>query len=252
MARGKPKDKDTPREAGAKGGASPKKVQLARVWRRRALIITAVVMFWPPVFILPLWLFDPPVTTFILGEALDRISADKSPWWPRREVVSREAMSPAVVRAILASEDDAFYLHPGFDLRQLEAALTEEGRKSLRGASTITQQTAKNLFLWGGRSYVRKALEAYVTIWLELCLSKDRILEIYLNLLECGDGAFGVEACARLHFKVPASKLSEDQAARLAAILPNPTKWSPRGEYASSRVPELRARMRVPIAKPPD
>lgn len=105
------------------------------------------------------------------------------------------------------------------------------------------------LFLWSGRSYFRKGLEAYIAVWLEICLSKDRLLEIYLNLVECGDGTFGVEACARKHFHAPASKLDKEQAARLAAILPNPTKWSPRGDYATRRVPELLERMAKPIAK---
>ncbi len=238
----------------SKGGKSGPKVKATRSgqrrrWRNRALVAAAVLLLWPPVLILPLWLFDPPVTAFILGEAIDRIQDDASPWWPRRDVVSREEMSPAVVRAVLAAEDDAFYLHHGFDVRQIEAAISDDDRKQVRGASTITQQTAKNLFLWGGRSYVRKGLEAYVALWLELCLSKDRLLEIYLNLIECGDGAFGVEACAQLHFRTRARDLDAERAARLAAILPNPTKWSPHGAYASRRVPELLERMAVPIAR---
>lgn len=219
-----------------------------RRWSRGALIAALVLVLWPPALILPLWLFDPPITSFILGEAIERVRADESPWWPRRTVVPRERVSPMLVRAVLAAEDDAFYLHPGFDIRQIEDALSGDGTKS-RGASTITQQTAKNLFLWSGRSYVRKAIEAYVSVWLELCLSKDRILEIYLNLVECGDGAFGVEACAQLHFGRSARDLGPEQSARLAAILPSPKRWSPHGSYAGRRVRELLQRMAVPIAR---
>jgi monofunctional biosynthetic peptidoglycan transglycosylase len=179
-----------------------------------------------------------------------RISEGKRPYFPRRQVIDLDQMSPPLIRAVLAAEDDAFYLHHGFDLRQIERALLHEGRGRRRGASTISQQTAKNLFLWSGRSYLRKGLEAYLTFWLELLLSKDRLLEIYLNLVECGDGAFGVEACARRHFKKPAAALGEEEAARLAAILPNPRRWSPFGDYATGRVPEIRARMAIPIAMP--
>jgi len=114
----------------------------------------------------------------------------------------------------------------------------------LRGASTVTQQVAKNLFLWEGRSFVRKGLEAYLTIVLELCLPKERILDLYLNLAEWGDGVFGAEAAARTHFRVPAARLTREQAARLAAVLPAPRRWSPQGTIAARRAVIILERMR--------
>jgi len=130
-----------------------------------------------------------------------------------------------VARAVIASEDQRFLAHHGFDFDQLQIALDEHrAGDELRGASTITQQVAKNLFLWSGRSFVRKGLEAYFTVLLEACWPKQRILEVYLNVVELGDGVFGVEAAARRFFGVSASALSAEQAALLAAVLPNPRK----------------------------
>ncbi|MCC7386563.1 MAG: monofunctional biosynthetic peptidoglycan transglycosylase [Deltaproteobacteria bacterium] len=217
--------------------------------RRRRRIIAALVLAFAPVpLILPLWLLNPPVTAMMAARAIERLRAGTQPAFPRHQVVSLSRISPVLVRAVLAAEDDAFYQHFGFDVRQIENAIKEH-RGKRRGASTITQQTAKNLFLWSGRSFLRKGLEAYLTVWLELLLSKDRILTVYLNLVECGDGYFGVEACSVHHFKKHASELTTDEAARLAAILPSPRRWSPFGDYASERLPELLARMAVPIQR---
>ena len=113
----------------------------------------------------------------------------------------------------------------------------------LRGASTITQQVAKNLFLWEGRSFIRKGLEVYLTLVLEVCLPKERILDLYLNLAEWGDGVFGAEMAARTHFRKPASRLTRDEAARLAAILPAPRRWPPMGSIATRRAAIILERM---------
>jgi len=135
----------------------------------------------------------------------------------------RPQIAAAVARAVIASEDQRFLAHHGFDFDQLEIAIGEyRAGDELRGASTITQQVAKNLFLWNGRSFIRKGLEAYFTVLLEACWPKQRILETYLNVAELGDGVFGVEAAARRFFGVHASALSPEQAALLAAVLPNP------------------------------
>ncbi len=152
---------------------------------------------------------------------------------------------------MLAAEDDRFYLHWGFDLEEIEKAIARAKRGGrLRGASTITQQVAKNLFLWEGRSFVRKGYEAYLTLVLELCLPKDRILDLYLNLAEWGDGVFGAEMAARQHFGVPAAKLTREQAARLAAILPSPRRWSPRGAVASARAGIILEKMQYAAPRP--
>ncbi len=132
----------------------------------------------------------------------------------------------------------------GFDFEEIENALARAKRgRRLRGASTITQQVAKNLFLWEGRSYVRKGFEVWFTVVLELCLPKDRILDLYLNLAEWGDGVFGAEMAARTHFGKSARNLTRDEAARLAAILPSPRRWAPRGPIASRRASGILERM---------
>jgi len=127
--------------------------------------------------------------------------------------------------AVIASEDQKFAFHPGFDFEAIDKAIKErESGKRLRGASTITQQVAKNLFLWPGPSFVRKGLEAYLTMLIELCWPKQRILEIYLNVAEFGPGIYGVGAAAPHFFRTDPAHVSQGQAALLAAVLPNPKK----------------------------
>jgi monofunctional glycosyltransferase len=133
----------------------------------------------------------------------------------------------AAARAVIAAEDQRFFEHHGIDFQSIERALDEhESGDDLRGASTITQQVAKNVFLWPGRSFVRKALEAYFALLIEALLPKQRILEVYLNVAELGPGVFGVEAAARRYFGTSAARLTETQAALLAAVLPNPRRLS--------------------------
>lgn len=127
------------------------------------------------------------------------------------------------------SEDRDYYEHSGFDWQEIKGAWDESkaSGKPARGASTITQQCARSLFLWQGRSWIRKGLEAYYTFWMELILSKERILELYVNVIEFGDGIYGIEAAAQHYYKVPASQLTREQAAMLVAIMPSPKKWDP-------------------------
>jgi monofunctional biosynthetic peptidoglycan transglycosylase len=128
---------------------------------------------------------------------------------------------------VIASEDQRFFDHHGLDFVSIERALDDyQSGDDLRGASTITQQVAKNVFLWGGRSFVRKALEAYFALLLEALLPKQRILEIYLNVAELGPNVFGVESAAQRYFRTSAAKLTASQAALLAAVLPNPRRLS--------------------------
>ena len=133
-----------------------------------------------------------------------------------------EDISPSLVRAVISSEDARFCSHFGIDLVELQNALDDEDGR-FRGASTITMQTVKNLFLWTGRDWVRKAVEAPLALYADLVLPKRRIMEIYLNVAEWGEGTYGAEAASQKYFGVPAAKLSSAQAARLAAILPAPT-----------------------------
>lgn len=145
----------------------------------------------------------------------------------RYDWVPLTMIAPSLPRLVVAAEDNLFCRHWGFDVdafqRELEKAL--DGEES-RGASTLSMQVAKNLFLWPSRSFVRKGLEAWLTPYVELVLPKRRIIEIYLNIAEWGPGIYGAEAAARAHFKVPAARLNEAQAAQMAAVLPNPRRWS--------------------------
>ncbi len=157
-------------------------------------------------------ILPPPTTPYILSEGLKNGSI-------RRTWVSVDDMAPVLLRSVVAAEDANFCLHWGFDMRQLRAAIADGGN---RGASTLTQQTVKNVWLWHGRSWPRKALEATFTPIAELFWSKRRILEIYLNMAEFDTGVFGAEAAAQHHFGRRAADLTAIQAALLAAVLPNP------------------------------
>jgi monofunctional glycosyltransferase len=217
-------------------------------WRRirRSLFIGfAIAMIAPIVLVLPLNFVQPPTTSVIVIRSVQRLFQGKRPIYPRRDIVGRSEISAHLRRAVLAAEDDRYYLHWGFDFVEIDKALERHERGGrLRGASTISQQVAKNLFLWEGRSFVRKGIEAYLTMVLELCLSKDRLLDVYLNLAEWGDGVFGAEMAARTHFRTSAAKLTREQAARLAAVLPAPRRWSPNGSVAARRLPVILDRMR--------
>jgi monofunctional biosynthetic peptidoglycan transglycosylase len=143
--------------------------------------------------------------------------------WEPIENISRHAP-----QAVVAAEDQKFLDHQGFDLEAMKKAWENNKKgKRIKGASTITQQTVKNVFLWPSRSYIRKGLEAYFTVLVELIWTKERILEVYLNVIEMGDGIYGIEAAAQTFFKKPAAKLTRGQAALIAAVLPNPRRWNP-------------------------
>ncbi|WLS79409.1 monofunctional biosynthetic peptidoglycan transglycosylase [Erwinia pyri] len=139
--------------------------------------------------------------------------------------VSMDAISPWMPLAVIASEDQKFPDHWGFDVEAIQSVLDSEGGGRIRGASTLSQQTAKNLFLWDGRSWVRKGLEAGLTVGIETVWTKRRILTVYLNVAEFGEGVFGVEAAAQRYFHKPASRLTMSEAALLAAVLPNPIRF---------------------------
>jgi monofunctional glycosyltransferase len=218
--------------------------------RRFLLISVAVLALGPIVLTLPLNFIQPPTTAVIMVRAAQRLAQGKKPAYPKRWVVPRSQISPNLRRAVLAAEDDRFYLHFGFDFEEIGKAIErrQEGGR-LRGASTITQQVAKNLFLWEGRSFIRKGAEAYLTLVLELCLSKDRILDLYLNMAEWGDGVFGAEVASWTHFRKSARSLSREEAARLAAILPAPRRWSPYGSVATHRAEIILGRMAYAVPR---
>ncbi|SFA80285.1 monofunctional biosynthetic peptidoglycan transglycosylase [Algoriphagus aquimarinus] len=143
-------------------------------------------------------------------------------WVPMSEI------SKNAPQAVYAAEDQKFMAHDGFDIEAMQKAWENNKKgKRVKGASTITQQTVKNVFLWPSRSYVRKGFEAYFTVLVELIWPKERIMEVYLNVIEMGDGIYGIEAASQAYFNKPASKLNRNQAAAIAAVLPNPRRWSP-------------------------
>lgn len=151
-------------------------------------------------------------------------------WVPvNKDWVPIEEISPHLQKAVIASEDPKFLSHYGFDFEAISRAIEANKKRKIKiGASTITQQTAKNVFLYPSRTYFRKGLEAYFTVLMELLWDKKRILEVYLNVIELGHGVYGAEAAAQYYWKKPATKLTQGEAQLFAAILPNPRRWNPK------------------------
>lgn len=167
-----------------------------------------------------------PITPLMVMRCIEQKTNGK-PITMKHDWVSLEQISPKLQLAVVCSEDQNYLKHFGFDWGAIEKAMKEnEQGKRVRGASTITQQTAKNVFLWPGRSYIRKGFEAWFTVLVEIFWSKERIMEVYLNSIEMGDGVYGAEAAAKHWYKKKALKLTKDEAAGIAAVLPNPLKFS--------------------------
>ena len=188
----------------------------------------------------------PPMTSLMLIRTGEALAAGRPPAMTH-DWIALADVSPAVLRAVIAAEDARFFEHAGIDLDALWRAYAyneRHGGRELRGGSTITMQCARNVFLWPGRTYVRKAFEAYFAVLLELLWGKRRILEVYVNVVEWGNGVYGVAAAARRAFGVPASSLTAEQAALLAAVLPNPRRWNPAAptRYVVGRAAQIRAR----------
>jgi monofunctional biosynthetic peptidoglycan transglycosylase len=171
--------------------------------------------------------FVPPLGSALMLERWVEARAAGRSFRLRYDWVPTRRIAPALRRAVVASEDQTFFEHRGFDWRSMQSAVGAwwDGER-LRGASTISQQVAKNLFLWPGRSFLRKGLEAWLTLWIEVLWPKQRILEVYLNVVELGDGVFGAEAAARRYFGRSAAGLAAHEAALLAAMLPSPRRAS--------------------------
>ncbi len=206
------------------------------ILRRILRLLTASLLAIIVVSVLPVlalrWV-DPPTTAFMLLQP-DSV-ADVSYEWR-----DRDAISTNLAWAVIAAEDQKFLQHHGFDLESIRDAVDEyRAGEGLRGASTITQQVAKNLFLWPDQNLLRKGIEAYLTVLIELCWTKERILEVYLNIAELGPGLFGAEAAAQTLFGRAANELSTSQAALLAAVLPSPKRFD-----AADPSPYLRDRQR--------
>jgi monofunctional biosynthetic peptidoglycan transglycosylase len=189
-------------------------------------LVVVGLLLWATVCIAALRFINPPITAVQLERRLEAIGSD---YQMRRTFVPLDYISPNLRHAVIAAEDGRFYQHHGLDWIELGKVVeegTEKGRFR-RGASTITQQLVKNLFLTTRGSFVRKIAEVPLAVLAELLLPKARILELYLNVVEWGPGVFGTEAAARYHYHLSCAALSRDQAARLAAILPSPRRWRP-------------------------
>lgn len=187
----------------------------ATLWFIGLSILSVIIFKWVPV----------PITPLMITRAVENKLEGKDALLTH-DWVSIENISPNLQKAVIASEDGNFLKHNGFDFKAMQKAFKNNQKgKRLKGGSTISQQTAKNVFLWQGRSYIRKGLEAYFTVLIELIWGKERIMEVYLNSIEMGNGVYGAESAARHWYRKSAVDLTKQEAAGIAAILPNPRKY---------------------------
>ncbi len=193
------------------------------------LILLVVLLLIPAMQVAVVRFVNPPLTLPMLIEQGGAVfsSAPKHPL--RYRWIDLTQIPEMFLEHLWISEDQRFFQHEGFDWKEMELAMKEAERKKkpVRGASTITNQCARSIFLWQGRSWIRKGLESYYTIWMELLLPKRRIMELYANVIEMGRGVYGVEAASQHYFGVSARGLTREQSAVLAAVLPNPKGWDP-------------------------
>ena len=214
---------------------------MRKIWRffKRTFLILFLAQL---VYIVALKWINPPITITQINSLMEGNGL-------KRDYISYNEMPVSAKLAVIASEDQLFASHNGFDKKSIEKALEFNDKKKgkkLRGASTISQQVAKNVFLWQKRSWFRKALEAYFTFMIEMIWGKQRILEMYLNVSEMGIGTFGIEAASQRYFQKPASQLNRNEAARIAVNLPNPKKYkvNPPSPFVSSRAKWVVGQMR--------
>ncbi|RZK42451.1 MAG: monofunctional biosynthetic peptidoglycan transglycosylase [Pedobacter sp.] len=199
---------------------------------KRIGIIVGKIVLWfflvSLLWVLAYRFINPPITFLMVQRNFER-KADGKKAKIEKDWVKFEDMSDNMKRAAVAAEDQLFLKHIGFDIKAIEKAYESNAKgKKIRGGSTISQQTAKNVFLWSGRSFIRKGFEAYFTLLIELLWSKERILEVYLNVIEMGDGIYGAEAAAQAYYGKSCRKMSRAEAALIAACFPNPLRWTPK------------------------
>jgi monofunctional biosynthetic peptidoglycan transglycosylase len=186
------------------------------------LFFIGITVFWVILY----RFINPPITWLMVTRGFER-KADGKDWKIDKDWRDLDDIADGMKRAAVAAEDQTFLENHGFDFKAIERAIEKNQRsKKLIGGSTISQQTAKNVFLWPGRSWVRKGFEAYFTMLIEIFWSKKRIMEVYLNVIEMGDGIYGVQAASKAYFRKDAMMLTRAQCAAIASIFPNPLKWS--------------------------
>jgi monofunctional biosynthetic peptidoglycan transglycosylase len=230
-----------PKKAKAKGRAGPPRGLAGRVVRWAVLGVLLFLILGPVAVVALYRVVPPPLTWLMVQRVVEGRGFDRR-WAPLNEI------SPQLVRAVIASEDSGFCRHHGFDFNAIEKALHHNAvSERIRGGSTISQQTAKNIFLWPHRDWVRKGLEAWFTVLIEGIWGKPRIMEVYLNSIEWGPGIYGAEAAAQHNFHTSAARLTAPQAARLAAIIPKPLTWraAAPGPYVRKRSGTIVARAGV-------
>lgn len=215
-------------------------------WSKRFAVAGILLLLVLPAVYFAVFRFAPvPITSFMVQGTVSGW-LDEKPYRLRHDWVSLAAISPRLQRAVIASEDQKFTEHFGIDTEAIEKAYLHNQRgRRIRGGSTISQQLAKNLFLWPGRSYVRKGLEVWFTLLMEVLWPKDRILEVYLNSVEFGRGVYGAEAAAQYYFRKPAARLTAREASLLAAVLPAPRLRNPArpSAYVQSRAQQIQRQM---------
>ena len=218
-----------------------------RRWLRRLLMLPVALVLLSVVQVATLRFVDPPLSMVMAEHRLSAWLEGDDDFRLRYQWRDLERIAPALPLAAIAAEDQRFAEHRGVDLDAIEKAREQHARGGrLRGASTISQQTAKNVFLWSGRSWVRKGLEAWYTVLMELMWPKQRILEMYVNVAEFGHGVYGAQAAAQAFFGKDADALTAAEAARLAAVLPNPRRYSASspGPYVQRRTGQIHRQMR--------
>ncbi len=224
-------------------GAQPRR----RRWWRWLLALPLIFVAATVLQVATLRFIDPPFSAFMLSRQLEAWGDGEWGFRIAYDWRDLDEISPNVPLALVASEDQKFAEHFGFDLNAIEKARKNNARgRKVKGGSTISQQTAKNLFLWSGRSWVRKGIEAWYTLLIEAMWPKHRIIEVYANIAEFGDGVYGAQAAARTYFRKDADRLTASEAARMAAVLPSPRRYSIArpGPYVQRRTQAIQRQMR--------
>ena len=207
--------------------------------------ISLIILFSNILFIIIFRFLPIPTSSFMLQQRISNLFSDNNASI-QYEWIADYKISNSAKLAVIAAEDQKFFDHFGFDVESIVKAIDQnKKRQRVRGASTITQQTAKNLFLWPGKSFVRKGLEAYFTVLLEVFWSKERILEVYLNIAEFGENVYGVQAASQKYFRKDANKLSYHNSANLASVLPNPKRYKVNSptQYLAKRIQWIERQM---------
>lgn len=223
-----------------------RKKRKRRPWFRAAILFLIAMALIPVLEVLYVRFFNPPVTTLMIFRRVEAMITKKYRGDVHFRWIPLEKVSDDFLAGVWQMEDSRFFSHDGFDWIEMEEAIqrAERRHRPVQGVSTITNQCARSLFLWQGRSWIRKGLEAYYTFLMEHLLTKQRILELYVNVIELGDGIYGIEEAAERYYQIPAKQLTRSESAMLAALLPFPRGWDPHNPS-----PRLRARYNLVLRR---